>query len=403
MNDKPIIITLLGIRPDIIRMFKLIKLLDEGQEEHGYKHIFCHTGQHFDHELDTLFYDELGVRRPDWNMNIGKTLKEGGGPTTYAYQAALMFEKTAEMLETFKPSLVMYLGDTNTVLSSIIVARAGIPVVHIEAGGRSFDWRMPEEKCRTIIDHLSDLYYAYTVRHKENLIREGIQESRIKVVGNNIHDAIDAFLPIAEKSDILESLSLEKNTYALVTIHREENTSVEEILEEKINGLIQLAEEMKVILPLMPRVRNNLTTFGLLEKLEKSKITVTKPLGYFEFLKLQKYAKLIITDSGTVQEEACILGVPALICRRSTERPETVRIGASILAEFDLYENAKKALLLNPGWNRMILNEEGGSPTEKIYEDFISRLKSGYFTTSRSQENLPKTKLVQEAYGIFNE
>ncbi len=403
MNDKPIIITLLGIRPDIIRMFKLIKLLDEGQEEHGYKHIFCHTGQHFVHELDTLFYDELGVRRPDWNMNIGKTLKEGGGPTTYAYQAALMFEKTAEMLETFKPSLVMYLGDTNTVLSSIIVARAGIPVVHIEAGGRSFDWRMPEEKCRTIIDHLSDLYYAYTVRHKENLIREGIQESRIKVVGNNIHDAIDAFLPIAEKSDILESLSLEKNTYALVTIHREENTSVEEILEEKINGLIQLAEEMKVILPLMPRVRNNLTTFGLLEKLEKSKITVTKPLGYFEFLKLQKYAKLIITDSGTVQEEACILGVPALICRRSTERPETVRIGASILAEFDLYENAKKALLLNPGWNRMILNEEGGSPTEKIYEDFISRLKSGYFTTSRSQENLPKTKLVQEAYGIFNE
>jgi UDP-N-acetylglucosamine 2-epimerase (non-hydrolysing) len=401
MNDKPIIITLLGIRPDIIRMFKLIKLLDEGQEEHGYKHIFCHTGQHFDHELDTLFYDELGVRRPDWNMNIGKTLKERGGPTTYAYQAALMFEKTAEMLETFKPSLVMYLGDTNTVLSSVIVARAGIPVVHIEAGGRSFDWRMPEEKCRTIIDHLSDLYYAYTIRHKENLVYEGIQESRIKVVGNNIHDAIDAFLPIAEKSKILETLSLEKNTYALVTIHREENTSTKEILEEKIDGLIRLAEEMKVILPLMPRVRNNLTTFGLLEKLEKSNVIITKPLGYFEFLKLQKEAKLIITDSGTVQEEACILGVPALICRRSTERPETIKIGASILAESNLYENAKKALLLNPEWDTMILNEEGGSPSDKIYDDFIDRLKNGYFSTSRLQENLPKTKLTQEAYGIF--
>lgn len=384
-------------------MFKLIKLLDEGQEKHGYTHIFCHTGQHFDHELDSVFYDELGVRRPDWNMNIGKTLKERGGATTYAYQAALMFEKTAEMIETFKPDLVMYLGDTNTVLSSVIVARAGIPVVHIEAGGRSFDWRMPEEKCRTIIDHLSDLYYAYTPRHKENLLREGVQESRIKVVGNNIHDAIDAFLPIAEKSNVLEELHLEEKTYALVTIHREENTSTKEILKEKIDGLIKLAEEMKVVLPLMPRVRNNLTTFELLEKLENSKVLVTKPLGYFEFLKLQKYAKLIITDSGTVQEEACILGVPALICRRSTERPETVKIGASILAESNLYENAKKALLLNLEWNRMILNEEGGSPTDKVYEDFIVRLKNGYFATSRSQENLPKTKLIQEAYGIFNE
>ena len=401
--QKPLtIITLLGIRPDIIRMFKLIKLLDEGQTAHGYKHIFCHTGQHFDHELDTVFYKELGVRSPDWNMNVGITLKERGGQTTYAQQVALMYEKTSEMIETFKPDMVLYLGDTNTVLSSVIVARAGVPVVHIEAGGRSFDWRMPEEKCRTIIDHLSDAFYCYTSRHKENLLSEGIPENRIRVIGNIIYDAIDAFLPIADKSLALETLQLEKKGYALVTLHREENITQKDILTEKINGLITLSEEMPVVFPLMPRVRSNLQKYNLLPQLENSKVTITKPLGYLDFLKLQQEAKLIITDSGTVQEEACILGVPALICRLSTERPETIQIGASILAHSDLYANAKKALALGTNWDRMIMNEEGGSPSEKIYADLVVKLQTNYFGTVRNLENLPITKNIQEAYGNFN-
>lgn len=396
---KLTIITLLGIRPDIIRMFKMIELLDAGQEEHGYKHVFCHTGQHFDHELDGVFYEELGVRVPDWNMNVGKTLKERGGATTYAHQTALMFEKTAEMLEIYKPDIVIYLGDTNSVLSSVIVARAGVSVVHLEAGGRSFDWRMPEEKCRTIIDHLSDAYYCYTKRHMENLISEGIPENRITLIGNIIHDALDVFVPKAQPSTILETLKLNKGEYALVTLHREENTSTAEILSEKISGLMQLAEEVPVILPLMPRVRNNLQTFGLLEKLEKSKVTITKPLGYFDFLKLQQNAKLIITDSGTVQEEACILGVPALVCRRSTERPESIKAGATVLADTDLYGNAMKALHLPAGWDTMIMNPTGGSPSERAYNDLILKIKNDYFNTVRSRENLPQSKQVQEAYG----
>lgn len=399
MKKNFTVITLLGIRPDIIRMFKIIEQLDNGQKEHGYKHIFCHTGQHFDHELDTIFYEELGVRSPDWNMNIGKTLKERGGQTSYVHQTALMFEKTAEMLEKFKPDAVIYLGDTNSVLSSIIVSRAKVPVIHIEAGGRSFDWRMPEEKCRTIIDHLSDAFYCYTKRHKENLLAEGIPENRITVVGNVIYDSLDVFIPISEKSTILKTLGVEKNTYTLVTLHREENTSDKETLNEKIEGLMKLAEEMPVVLTLMPRVRKNLETFKLLKKLEKSKITLSKPLGYFDFLKLQKNAKLIITDSGTVQEEAYILGIPALVCRLSTERPETILGGGTILSNENLYNNAKKALKLKNDWDIMIMNPTKKSPSVKIYEDIMKKIKANYFNDVRNLKKLPKTKQVVEAYG----
>lgn len=401
MSNPFTIVTLLGIRPDIIRMFDVIDRLDKGQSEHEYKHIFCHTGQHFDYELDELFYKELGVRRPDWNMNTGKTLKEGGGPTSFVHQTGLMYQKTEEMINLFKPDIVVYLGDTNTVLSSVIVSRMGVPVVHIEAGGRSFDWRMPEEKCRTIIDHLSDAHYCYSDRHKENLINEGVEERRITVIGNIIYDALDKFLPIAEKSTILDTLTLTPKQYALVTIHREENTSTKEVLDEKLTDLIRLAEEMPVILPLMPRVKNNLQMFGLLSKLESSKIVTTKPLGYFDFLKLQNEARVIITDSGTVQEEACILNVPALVCRLSTERPETISAGATILSNKNLYENTKRAMNLPLGWDTAVLNKYHQNPSETAYNDIILKLKQGFFTKSRQYDYLQKTTPVKEAYGQF--
>src|SRR5262249_53290383 len=149
MAKKPFrLITLLGIRPDIIRMFKLIQLLDAGQKEYGYQHLFMHTGQHFDYELDAVFYEQLGVRQPDHNLEVGKTLRERGGATTFTHQMALLFERVEAMVKEYQPDAVMYLGDTNSVTSSFVVARLGVPVIHLEAGGRSFDWRMPEEKCR---------------------------------------------------------------------------------------------------------------------------------------------------------------------------------------------------------------------------------------------------------------
>jgi len=393
------LITLLGIRPDIIRMFKLIKLLDENQKRYGYTHVFAHTGQHFDYELDGVFYEQLNVRQPDINLGVGKTLKERGGPVTHAYQTALLFERTEEMIEKEKPDAVMYLGDTNSVVSSFIVVRNNIPVIHIEAGGRSFDWRMPEEKCRKLIDHISDALYCYLPRYREILLREGIAPYRITVVGNIIEDALKMFVPHADKTNIVSKLGIEVKKFVAVTLHREENTSTKEALEPKIRDLIKLSKEFPIVFPLMPRVRANLEKFGLLADVEASNIITTKPLGFFEFLKLEKEARVIISDSGTVQEEALVLGTPCLIARRSTERPETIEAGATILAENNLYENAKKAIEMPIDWDRNILNPYSTSPSDVIFNDIMRKIKSGFFDHSRQFEMVGNDMFAQQAYG----
>jgi UDP-N-acetylglucosamine 2-epimerase (non-hydrolysing) len=341
------------------------------------------------------------VRSPDLNLGVGKTLKESGGPTSFAYQTGLLFQRTFEMIEKEKPDVVMYLGDTNSVLSSVIVDRCGVPVVHIEAGGRSFDWRMPEEKNRTIIDHVSDLLYCYMPRHEKILLREGVDDKRLKVIGNIIYDAIDEFLPRADKSQILINLGIESKNFVLVTLHREENTNEKDRLIKKINDLIRLSKDQKIVFPLMPRVRKNLIDWGLMEQLAKENFVLTNPLGYFDFLKLQKEAMLIITDSGTVQEEALILGVPAVVARLSTERPETIKAGATILADSNLYEAAELAMKLDLNWDRMLLNPGGTSPSQIVFDDLMERLSSDFFSKSRSLNELPKDELIQEAYGMF--
>lgn len=392
------LVTLLGIRPDIIRMFKLIRLLDENQKKYNYEHIFAHTGQHFDHELDGVFYEQLGVKTPDINLGVGKAVKDSGGPTSFEYQTGVLFPRVLKMLEKVKPDAVIYLGDNNSVLSSIVVARNNIPVIHLEAGGRSFDWRMPEEKCRIVIDHMSDVLYSYLQRYKDILMREGVDEFRIKVIGNIIHDAVEKFLPRADQSSVLTDYNLRPGQYVLVTLHREENTSDLKRLSSKVNELLELAKEEKVIWPLMPRVKNNLEKVGLLNKIQSAGVVITNPLGYFEFLKLEKEAKLIISDSGTVQEEALILGVPALISRLSTERPETIQVGATILSDDDVYQNALKAMKLKKGWDKTILNPMGGSPSERVFEDLMEKIHNGFFEKSRNFEFIKSNKFVREAY-----
>lgn len=395
------LVTLLGIRPDIIRMHKLIKLLDEGQDMYNYKHIFAHTGQHFDYELDEVFYRELGAIKPEVNFNVGRILKESGGPTTQPYQNSLVFQKLASYIEKQQPNAVMYLGDTNSVISSIIPARYQVPVIHIEGGGRSFDWRMPEEKNRIIIDHLSDMIYCYLPRYKDILLSEGIPDYRIKVVGNIIDDAIKSFLPVSEKSSILQKLQINKYSYALTTIHREENTQNKEELRAKINGLIQLSKDMPVVFPIMPRVKNALDRFELSQSLLESGVIQTKPLGFLDFLHLEKYAKVIVTDSGTVQEEALILGVPCLVTRLSTERPETIQAGATILANDNLYKNALKALKLKKDWDRTILNPYNTSPSEVVFQNLLTKIHLNFFKNSRSFQYIKSDPFVDDAYGNF--
>ncbi len=393
------LVTFLGIRPDIIRMHKLLAMLDQGQVRHGYRHTYVHSGQHFDFQLDGVFHRELKVRPPKLNLGIGRILKRSG-KTGHVHQSALLFQKTAEMIEHLRPDAVLYLGDTNTVLSAIIVAKYNIPVIHIEGGGRSFDWRMPEEKNRIVTDHLSDLVYCYLDRYKQLLVSEGIPEFRVVTVGNIIVDALSSFLPSADKSPILDRLGLRTGEYALCTLHREENIDNSDALIAKLKGLQQLSNTMPVVLPVMPRLQARIRKNGLKRILSNSKIITTEPLGFIEFLKLEKAARLIVTDSGTVQEESLILGVPCLVTRRSTERPETMAARASILADEDLCSNAHRALRMRTDWDRTILNPQGGSPSERIYQDLISRIRTGFFASSRGIEALQQNLFVRQAYGL---
>ncbi len=399
MKKKFKLVTFLGIRPDIIRMHKLLPLLERGQTRHGYRHIYVHSGQHFDYQLDGVFHRQLNVRRPSLNLGTGRTLKKTG-KTTHVYQSAVLFQRTAQMLDRLRPDAVLYLGDTNTVLSAIIVAKYNIPVIHIEGGGRSFDWRMPEEKNRIVIDHMSDLIYCYLDRYKQLLINEGVPGFRIVTVGNIIVDALSSFLPIADKSPVVDRLGLKERGYALCTLHREENIDDANILMAKLKGLQQLSHTLPVVFPMMPRLKVRIRENRLKRILKDSRIIATEPMGFIEFLKLEKAARIIVTDSGTVQEEALILGVPCLVTRRSTERPETIAAGATVLADEELCANAHRVLQISPEWDRTVLNPIGGSPSERIYKDLVNRIRSGYFANSRSFEMLNESRFVREAYGF---
>jgi len=396
------LLTLLGIRPDYIRMCKLIKLLDGYKD--NFEHILVHSGQHYDPELFGNFLKEFDIRQPDIDLGIGLTLKKRG-VSNHAYQTALLGERVYDLIEKIKPSAVMYLGDTNTVLSSITVARCGVPVIHLEAGGRSFDWRMPEEKNRIVIDHLSDALYSYLPRYKDVLVSEGIDAFRVKVIGNIIMDAVNDYEAKADASKILEELKVKEKQFILVTLHREENISVKEILENKLSDILKFAKEEKlpIVFPVMPRTAAMVEKYELGRLLNNPQFIKTKPLGFFDFLKAEKTARLIVSDSGTVQEEALIMGTPCVIARRSTERPETIWAGATILEEFEgketLYNKMREAYNMKTDWDRNILNPEGGSPSERAHQDLISKIQSNYFENSRSFETLKNKEFVRNVYG----
>ena len=396
------LLTLLGIRPDYIRMCKLIKLLDGYKD--NFEHILVHSGQHYDPELFGNFLKEFDIRQPDIDLGIGLTLKKRG-VSNHAYQTALLGERVYDLIEKIKPSAVMYLGDTNTVLSSITVARCGVPVIHLEAGGRSFDWRMPEEKNRIVIDHLSDALYSYLPRYKDVLVSEGIDAFRVKVIGNIIMDAVNDYEAKADASKILEELKVKEKQFILVTLHREENISAKEILKNKLSDILKFAKEEKlpIVFPVMPRTAAMVEKYELGRLLNNPQFIKTKPLGFFDFLKAEKTARLIVSDSGTVQEEALIMGTPCVIARRSTERPETIWAGATILEEFEgketLYNKMREAYNMKTDWDRNILNPEGGSPSERAHQDLISKIQSNYFENSRSFETLKNKEFVRNVYG----
>lgn len=311
---------ILGTRPEIIKMSPVIREC----ERQGLDYFVLHTGQHYSYEMDRIFFDELELPDASYYLDVGSG--------NHGKQTGLMLWKIEDILLAEKPEVVLVQGDTNTVLAGVLAAsKLHIKVGHIEAGLRSFDRDMPEEINRLLTDHISDYLFAPTEISKQNLLREGITDG-VHVVGNTIVDATFQNLEIAKsRSEIITNLSL--NKYFLVTLHRVENVDNKQRLENILTAFQMLYEKYSVplIFPIHPRTKKQIKEFGLEYRLFNG-LKVIDPVGYLDFLMLESNAMLILTDSGGVQEEACILNVPCVTLRESTERPETVEAGKNIVA-----------------------------------------------------------------------
>jgi UDP-N-acetylglucosamine 2-epimerase (non-hydrolysing) len=333
------VLTIFGTRPELIRLSLVLEKLDRHCD-----HITVHTGQNYHESLSDVFIRDLGIRTPDVNLGI----RSSG----FADQAAQILKGIDDALAEYRPDKVLILGDTNSALSAIVCARRGIPVFHMEAGNRCYDDRVPEEVNRRIIDHASTILLPYTDRSKENLVAEGISRDRIFVTGNPIFEVLEHFSDKIEKSDAIESLNVEEKIYFLVTLHRAENVDVPKRLRSIFEGLANISKNhgKEVLVSVHPRTAQRLEEFGISPS---ETIRLLEPLGFFDFVKLEKSAFAILTDSGTVQEECAIFGIPNVTVRDVTERPETLECGSNIISGADpdsMLQAVEVAVSLNEGW-----------------------------------------------------
>lgn len=315
------IMTVLGTRPEIIRLSCILPSLKKACD-----HVLVHTGQNFDARLSELFFRELELDLPDHNLEIRETAT--------GKQVGQIIARCDELFEREKPDRLMLLGDTNSSLCALIAKRRGIKVIHLEAGNRCYDDRVPEEVNRRIIDHSSDVLLPYTEQSRRNLQAEGIPGRRIYVTGNPIYEVLQRYMQQIDQARALEDLDLKPKQFYLVTLHRTENVDQEGRLKVFIGAFAALAKRsgLPVVVSTHPRTRNKLQQFSIITD---SSVILAQPFGFFDFVKLEKTAKLVLTDSGTVQEECCILGVPTVTLRDVTERPETIECGSNMLTGCD--------------------------------------------------------------------
>ena len=313
------VMTIFGTRPEIIRLSQVMKTLDKHCE-----HTTVHTGQNYQESLSDVFIRDLEIRPPNVHLGVRSS--------SFGEQIGQILTGVDNILGEVRPDKVLILGDTNSALSAIVAARRGIPVFHIEAGNRCYDDRVPEEVNRRIIDHSSAVLLPYTQRSKENLISEGIERERIFVTGNPIKQVLDNFSKTIDESNILVQHGVEPGKYFLGTIHRAENVDASERLNHIFGGLAAVAEkfQMPFLISVHPRTRDKLMQHGI--QASEDSIKLLEPLGFFDFVQLEKNARVVLTDSGTVQEECCIFGVPNVTVRDVTERPETLDVGSNIIS-----------------------------------------------------------------------
>jgi UDP-N-acetylglucosamine 2-epimerase (non-hydrolysing) len=354
--------TLFGTRPEIIRLSRVIPRLDEVSEQ-----VLVHTGQNHDPNLSDIFFDDLRLRKPDIHLGV-----EGKG---FADQAAQILARSGDALEREKPDRLLILGDTNSGLAAIVAARMGIPVMHMEAGNRCYDDRVPEEVNRRIIDHSSTILLPYTRRSMENLVREGIERQRIFITGNPIFEVLAAYEPEIAASGALDRLAVAERDFFLVTLHRAENVDDPTRLRSFLSGLARVAEtfEKTMVISLHPRTADKLAAFNL--DPASKRVRIMKPMGFFDFVKLERSAACVLSDSGTVQEECCIFRVPNVTLRDVTERPETIECGSNILTGSDpdtIVHAVSLAMQGTPSWTPPV------EYTMPNVADTVARIVVGY-------------------------
>ncbi len=345
---------ILGTRPEIIKMSPVIREC----ERCGMDYFILHTGQHYSYNMDRVFFEQLRLPEAKYNLEAGSG--------AHGEQTGKMLTGIEKVLMKEKPDAVLVQGDTNTVLAGALAAvKLGIKVGHVEAGLRSYDRGMPEEINRVLADHCSDYFFTPTERSRATLLNEGISESKIFVTGNTIVDAVFQNIKLAEEKNTLEDLGIEPENYFLVTAHRQENVDDPARFAGILKGLEQLGKEFDtpVVYPIHPRSKMRLQEFGISTN---GSIRFIDPVDYLDFLNLEKGARLVLTDSGGVQEETCILGVPCVTLRDNTERPETVEVGANMLAGTEperIIKCARNMLLGTNGWKNPFGD---GKAAEKI-------------------------------------
>lgn len=362
---KKNILVVIGTRPNFIKVtrFKEVAV--------GYPNIslkIVHTGQHYDATMADVFFKQFNLT-PDYFLNVGS-----GSPN---FQIADIMLKLEELItKTFKPDLIMVVGDVNSTLAGALTAnKLNIKLAHVESGLRSFDETMPEEINRILTDKLCDLYFVTEQSGLENLKNEGVNNSKVKFVGNTMIDTLVSFADKIEQSDVFSKYNLNPKQYVLATLHRPATVDFEEGLNKLIELFENITKKYKIVFPIHPRTVHNLKKFGLYEKLTQNKnLITTEPLDYFAFQKLIKYSKFILTDSGGIQEESTYLQVPCLTLRNNTERPITCTVGTNTLVKFSVPEISKLIADIETGTYKkgVIPDLWDGKATERIFSELLS-------------------------------
>ena len=321
-----LICLIVGARPNFMK----IAPIDREFARRGIETVLVHTGQHYDENMSKVFFDDLGMPKPDIYLGVGSA--------SHAKQTAQIMVDFEEICEKNKPSMVVVAGDVNsTIACALVSSKLNIPVAHVEAGLRSFDMEMPEEINRVLTDRISNLLFTPSNDANQNLINEGASKNSIKLVGNIMIDSLLNNIDKAKKSNIHEKLNIKKQKYAIVTLHRPSNVDYEDILSGIITSFEKIGNDIPIIFPIHPRTSQMISKYGFDERINKiPNLKIINPQGYLDFLALIKYSKVVLTDSGGLQEETTALGIPCITIRKNTERPETIHLGMNIIANYSV-------------------------------------------------------------------